>query len=79
MDALFGFSFEGPPREPFASMIASMASTRVPVLSIDVPSGWHVENGDVHDTKLIPAAVVSLTAPKECMRSYSGRHYVGGR
>ena len=52
VDALFGFSFEGPPREPFASMIAFMAETSVPVISIDVPSGWHVEKGDVHTTRI---------------------------
>jgi hydroxyethylthiazole kinase-like uncharacterized protein yjeF len=79
IDALFGFSFSGAPREPFASMIANMASSAVPVLSVDVPSGWHVEDGDVHNTGFNPAAVISLTVPKLCMKGFRGRHYVGGR
>jgi len=79
VDALFGFSFEGPPREPFAALVAALARSATPVVSVDVPSGWHVERGDIHATGLTPAAVVSLTAPKECMKGYVGRHYVGGR
>ena len=40
VDSLFGFSFDGPPREPFAGLISSMASSSTPVLSVDIPSGW---------------------------------------
>jgi NAD(P)H-hydrate epimerase len=39
VDALFGFSFHGPPKEPFAAMISKMATTKTPVLSVDIPSG----------------------------------------
>jgi hydroxyethylthiazole kinase-like uncharacterized protein yjeF len=94
VDAIFGFSFVGEPREPFASMLHAMqqaqrsstveaastitTTTRTGplILSVDVPSGWHVdEGGDWH-----PAAVISLTAPKPCMQRYvQGRHFVGGR
>ena len=42
-------------------------------------SGWHVEKGDIYDTKLTPLAIISLTLPKECMRGFKGVHYVGGR
>ena len=41
VDSIFGFSFEGLPRAPFFSIIAAMAVTRVPVISVDVPSGKH--------------------------------------
>ena len=81
VDALFGFSFKGPAREPFSALIAYMtnANTNTPVLSIDIPSGWDVNEGDIHSTKFLPSAVVSLTAPKVCMREYKGVHYLGGR
>lgn len=79
VDALFGFSFAGPAKPPFDDIIQSMASTSVPVLSVDVPSGWSVDGGDVHNTGFNPAAVISLTAPKKCMRGYGGVHYLGGR
>lgn len=41
VDSIFGFSFEGLPRAPFFSIIAAMAVTCVPVISVDVPSGKH--------------------------------------
>lgn len=79
VDALFGFSFKGPATPPFKDLIATMATSSVPVLSVDVPSGWHVENGDTFATGFVPAAVISLTLPKLCMKTYQGVHYIGGR
>eukprot|EP00605_Chrysophyceae_sp_TOSAG23-4_P002990 GSChrysophyteH1.ASY1.ANO1.3293.1 assembled CDS len=79
VDALFGFSFSGKARQPFASMIDAMALTTIPTVSVDVPSGWHVDQGDVHSTGFTPSALVSLTAPKQCVRGYEGDHYIGGR
>jgi NAD(P)H-hydrate epimerase len=89
VDAIFGFSFRGEPREPFASMLDAMRQAQRPhnettttttnrplILSVDVPSGWHVDEGG----DWCPNAVISLTAPKPCMRQYvQGRHFVGGR
>jgi hydroxyethylthiazole kinase-like uncharacterized protein yjeF len=79
VDALFGFSFTGPPRQPYSNIIQLLVESKVSVVSVDIPSGWDVENGDIHGTNFKPAAVVSLTAPKLCMRDYVGTHYVGGR
>jgi len=79
VDALFGFSFKGPSREPFTSIIKQFASSSVPVISVDIPSGWDVNSGDMYGTEFTPAAVISLTAPKLCMKSYRGVHYIGGR
>jgi len=31
-----------------------------PVVSVDIPSGWHVENGDTEGTGLLPDMLVSL-------------------
>ena len=48
--------------------------------SVDVPSGWHVEKGDVNGVGLMPSLLISLTAPKVCARHFEGRfHYLGGR
>lgn len=83
VDALFGFSFKGPAREPFSSLINYMvnanAVSNTAVISVDIPSGWDVNDGDIHATKFIPNAVVSLTAPKICMKGFTGAHYLGGR
>jgi NAD(P)H-hydrate epimerase len=79
IDALFGFSFQGPARFPFQTIIEMFATTRTPVLSVDIPSGWHVDDGDIYATDFIPKAVISLTLPKKCMIGYQGVHYIGGR
>lgn len=82
VDAIFGFSFKGAPREPFASALQLMMEaqkTGVPVISVDVPSGWNVDEGDVTGMGFVPEVLISLTAPKESARGFSGRHFVGGR
>lgn len=91
VDAMFGFSFKGEPREPFASAIQSMmraqsnadggvdGGKRPLVISVDVPSGWNVNEGDVHHLGFRPDVLVSLTAPKLCSKKFQGRHFVGGR
>jgi len=100
VDAMFGFSFSGTPREPFGSIIQSIQnaqrdtggnSSKTPsVIAVDVPSGWHVNDGDIHQSGFLPDVLVSLTAPKECVRQYylqqhanqtkpGMRHFVGGR
>ena len=79
LDSLFGFSFDGAPREPYASMIQYFRRAAIPVVSVDIPSGWDVDKGDVHSTGFNPECVVSLTLPKQCMKNYQGVHYIGGR
>ena len=79
VDALFGFSFTGPARQPYSSIINYLATTKTPIISVDIPSGWNVDNGDEYKTGFVPTSVISLTTPKKCMAGYNGIHYVGGR
>lgn len=39
IDAIFGFSFKGAVREPFASILEVLKNTTIPLASIDIPSG----------------------------------------
>jgi hydroxyethylthiazole kinase-like uncharacterized protein yjeF len=84
VDAIFGFSFRGAPRPPFAAILQQLKSVQgddaVTIVSVDVPSGWDV-NGATTDRNdpLVPDALVSLTAPKRCAQTFYGRHFVGGR
>ncbi|KAI9199723.1 YjeF N-terminal domain-containing protein [Polychytrium aggregatum] len=80
VDGIFGFSFSGEIREPFASIIRTIKSASLPVASIDIPSGWDVENGNIGGDGLEPELLISLTAPKLCARHFKGKHhYLGGR
>ncbi|KAF8072363.1 PPOX1 [Scenedesmus sp. PABB004] len=83
LDALFGFSFRGPPRAPFDALLQMLAPAAAPppVVSVDIPSGWDVEAGPGDAPgALAPDMLVSLTAPKLAARFFAGRHhYLGGR
>ncbi|GAA5953295.1 hypothetical protein JCM21900_004476 [Sporobolomyces salmonicolor] len=81
LDCVFGFSFKPPARAPFIEVLEAFKSTTKPVLSVDIPSGWDVEEGNVNDT-FVPDAVVSLTAPKKGIKAFvenGGKHLLGGR
>ena len=69
-----------PVRPNFQDVMSKISEVKIPVASIDVPSGWDVEQGDIHGTHLNPDFLISLTAPKLCSTSFRGRfHYLGGR
>lgn len=81
VDAIFGYSFNGEIRAPFDTLIPQLRQLEVPrICAVDVPSGWHVELGDVHNIEWYPHMLVSLTAPKLCATHFKGaHHYLGGR
>lgn len=89
IDAMFGFSFHGTPRPPFDDLIQRVVSlhsydqTRKKsgaTVSVDIPSGWHVEEGDTGGNGIKPDMLVSLTAPKLCAKEFHGpHHFLGGR
>lgn len=89
VDALFGYSFSGSIREPYASIIekcnmfhrqANLGRSAVRTIAVDIPSGWHVEEGRLGKTGMDPPdALVSLMLPKLGVRGYAGKHYLGGR
>ncbi|XP_066465216.1 NAD(P)H-hydrate epimerase [Eleutherodactylus coqui] len=78
IDAIFGFSFKGAVREPFANILNILKRISLPIASVDIPSGWDVEKGNPDG--LQPDMLISLTAPKLSAVHFSGRyHYLGGR
>ncbi|MCJ1228026.1 hypothetical protein MMC12_004685 [Toensbergia leucococca] len=82
VDAIFGFSFSGEVREPFPAVIRALEITSIPVLSVDAPSSWNIEEGPPKSgpgMNFQPAALISLTAPKPLVRYFNGRHFIGGR
>lgn len=83
VDAIFGFSFKPPLREPFKSILEQLheSEQKVPIVSVDVPSGWDVDEGPVTENSINPSVLVSLTVPKPCSNFLQGgtAHYVGGR
>lgn len=82
VDAIFGFSFSGEVREPFPGVIKALAESKVPVLAVDAPSSWNIEDGPPSEGPgkgYNPDALISLSAPKPLVKWFKGRHFVGGR
>ena len=94
LDAIFGFSFKPPVRAPFDSALPLIAKSGLPIISVDIPSGWDVEEGKIPfpvkdvdsagegETEfggLEPDVLISLTAPKLGVKDFKGRHFLGGR
>mmetsp|Transcript_3956 Transcript_3956/g.5316 ORF Transcript_3956/g.5316 Transcript_3956/m.5316 type:complete len:503 (+) Transcript_3956:7-1515(+) len=81
IDSMFGFSFKGTPREPYGGIIEKINQSKSIVVCVDVPSGWHVEEGNISGKGIRnPDMLVSLTAPKVCAKQFNGRyHMLGGR
>jgi len=80
VDAIFGYSFSGDIRAPFDGIIKQLKQTKKPIVSLDIPSGWDVEKGNIDNRGLEPDCLISLTAPKLGATGFSGRfHYLGGR
>ncbi|XP_072346647.1 NAD(P)H-hydrate epimerase isoform X1 [Scyliorhinus torazame] len=78
VDAIFGFSFKGQVREPFAAILGTLEGVTIPIASVDIPSGWDVEKGGPGGIQ--PDLLISLTAPKKAAAHFEGRyHYLGGR
>ena len=79
LDAIFGFSFKPPVRAPFDVALPLITESRLPIVSVDIPSGWDIEKGNDAGVGLEPDVLVSLTAPKEGARNFKGRHFLGDR
>lgn len=84
VDSLFGFSFHPPIRAPYDELISYLSTNSksiAPIVSVDIPSGWDVDEGPI-DQDIDATMLVSLTAPKPCAEKFSkpGKvHYLGGR
>ena len=79
-DTIFGFSFTGDVRAPFDTILEEVKKIKIPTVSIDVPSGWDVDEGNVSGKGLEAETLISLTAPKKCATHFKGKyHWLGGR
>ncbi|KAJ1554758.1 hypothetical protein HK096_001900 [Nowakowskiella sp. JEL0078] len=73
LDGIFGDL-----RTPFDKVIEALKNSKLPIVSIDIPSGWDVERGNLNNG-IEPDMLISLTAPKEGVRDFKGTHFLGGR
>ncbi len=74
LDGIFGYSFKGPIKPELANVFDFLKETAIPIFSIDVPSGWDIEKGNIYET-FTPKANISLGCVKTSMEGYKGVHY----
>nr|CCA25391.1 hypothetical protein BRAFLDRAFT_104103 [Albugo laibachii Nc14]CCA25464.1 hypothetical protein BRAFLDRAFT_104103 [Albugo laibachii Nc14] len=84
LDGIFGFGFKGEIRDPFLQIINQIKQCRsARIVSIDIPSGWEVDTGNLNGQGLDPYMLVSMSVPKVCARFHEEKgdtiHYLGGR
>ncbi|KAE8294339.1 YjeF N-terminal domain-containing protein 3 [Larimichthys crocea] len=64
-------------KEPYSGILVTLKQIKTPIVSVDVPSGWDVE--ETSQDGINPEVLISLTAPKKCAVSFSGKHFLAGR
>lgn len=64
VDALLGVGAQGAPREPYATLIASITSARGLVVAVDVPSGIDADTGAIPGPVVRADVTVTFIAPK---------------
>lgn len=64
VDALIGYSLQGPPQGMVAEMVDWIAGARSPVVSLDVASGIDATSGEAPGVHVRAALTVTLALPK---------------
>jgi NAD(P)H-hydrate epimerase len=77
VDALLGYSLQGPPREPIASLIRVANDASAPVIALDIPSGLHGDSGKAFDPAIRAATTLTLALPKAGLLQLPSREWVG--
>lgn len=77
VDALLGTGLQGQVKEPLFSAINLMNASRLPILSLDVPSGLEADTGLVLGTAVKALATVTFIAPKLGLFTLDGPDYCG--
>lgn len=77
IDAIFGTGLSEPPREPFGAIAAAVEHSRVPVLAIDVPSGFDCDTGRPLGACIRATRTITFVAEKVGFAFPSAREFLG--
>lgn len=64
-------------KEPYSGILVTLKQVKIPIASVDMPSGWDVD--EASEDGITPEVLISLTVPKKCATSFSGKHFLAGR
>jgi NAD(P)H-hydrate epimerase len=71
IDSVFGFPFTGEMRQPYREFIHELKDFEGKILSVDIPSGWDANEGNIHNL-FTPRYLISLGLPKKCSEDFKG-------
>ena len=77
VDALFGTGFHGEPRLEATDLIVRINAARVPVVSVDIPSGVDASTGEIAGEAVEADLTVTFHAPKVGVVVAPGRFHAG--
>lgn len=77
VDGIIGYSLSGTPRGTAAKLIEWANAQRVPILSLDVPSGLDSTTGEAHIPTIHAAATLTLALPKTGLIQPKTKEFVG--
>lgn len=64
IDGLFGTGFRGLVKEPYASLIRMANGSKLPIISVDIPSGLDGETGQAGEDVIVATETAFLGLPK---------------
>ncbi len=77
VDALLGSGLEGEVRDPYTQIIASINSSPIPVLSLDIPSGVEADRGQVLGVAVHANVTITFIGLKQGLFTYKAPAYCG--
>jgi len=77
IDCLLGYSLNGNPQKPFATLIESANHSQVPIMALDTPSGLDVTSGVPHIPCIKAAATMTLALPKAGFLTPAAQTHLG--
>jgi len=77
VDAIFGTGLSGEVREPIRTLIAKINESKIPVVSVDIPSGLSCDDGVVLGIAVKAAKTVTFVTAKTGFFEESGKEHTG--
>lgn len=77
IDALLGYSLQGEPKEPHATLIRQANQADAVRVSLDVPAGLESNTGASHDPTIDADATLTLAWPKMGMLTHQAHPFTG--
>jgi len=77
VDAILGYNVKGEVDKPIKSIIDSLNSSKVPTISLDLPSGLNPDTGEPQETAVKAIATLTLAAPKVGLLKPRAKTYIG--